>query len=117
MGHRMVALVTTPASQVSTPHFARPFRLGTDGAFAVVEQDSIDDVMQCVEVLVSTEVGSREELPEYGISDPTFTTEVNLSEISQAVDDWEDRATVDINQSVDTRDELLRNVSITVGLA
>lgn len=117
MGHRMVALVTTPASQVSTPHFAKPFRLGTDGAFAVVEQDSLDDVMQCIEVLVSTEIGSREELPGYGITDPTFTTSVDLSEIAQAIDDWEDRASVDINQAVDTRDDLIRNVSLSVGLA
>lgn len=111
----MVAFVTTPASQVTTPHFAWPFQLGADRAFAVVEQDTSDDVTQNVLILVSTQVGSREELPEYGITDPTFSAVVDSEEIISAVTEWEERATVDIQQSLDSANEMIKNVTINIG--
>jgi phage baseplate assembly protein W len=112
----MVAFVTTPAAQVSTPHFAFPFQLGKDGAFQVVEQDSLDEIVQSVQVLVGTQLGSREELPEYGIEDPTFSAPVDVVAIQTSIEEWEDRAAVDIERSMSTVDELLQNVVITIGL-
>jgi phage baseplate assembly protein W len=110
----MVAIVTTFAAAVTTPHFAWPFRLGQGHAFAVVEQDTVEDIEQCVVVLVSTELGSREELPEYGISDPTFTSGVDTTEILAAVDDWEDRAVIELRDGISTRDDLRHDVAVSV---
>ena len=57
---------------MAIPHLRIPFRITSSGAADVVEQDSIDDVAQCVEVLLRTRPGDRPEVPEYGIDEPLF---------------------------------------------
>ncbi len=57
---------------VDTPHFGFPFRV-ENGAVATVEQDSHDEVADCVLTALNTPVGSRIEAPEYGIPDELFT--------------------------------------------
>lgn len=73
------ALTSTP-----TPHFALPFRfLGT--AFAVNEQDTDDDITDCVEAILRTPVGSRVEAPDFGVPDQTFALTVDASIVAAAV--------------------------------
>jgi hypothetical protein len=76
------------------PHFSVPFRL--EGShFAVNEQDSTDDVADCVEMTLRTVEGERRTLPSFGRSDLlVFTTDRDLAQASlqQAVDDAEPRA-------------------------
>jgi phage baseplate assembly protein W len=102
---------------VAVPHFSFPFRLGSSGSFAVVEQDSTDEITDCVQVLLSTEVGTRAELPEYGIDDPSFTQTVDVPGILSAIDDWEPRAQVDVGVDFDDKDELIRHISVNVDTA
>ena len=75
------------------PHFAVPFRV-MNGGVATVEQDSDDDILACVETVLRTPVGNREEQPDFDITDLTFKTdpaEINL-ECQQALDELEPRA-------------------------
>lgn len=53
------------------PHLRWPLQLA-GGMLLAVEQDTIDDVEQCVHVLLSTPVGSRPLAPDIGAADPTF---------------------------------------------
>jgi phage baseplate assembly protein W len=101
-------------ADITVPHFALPFRLAGDGSFAVVEQDSDDEVVQSVEILLRTRVGSRIELPEYGIEDPTFTVVPDIAGILDAIADWEPRAQVTIGDEIDSKDELMHNISVQV---
>lgn len=112
-----MAIVTSPSGQVVTPHFAFPFQIGSDGTFQVVEQDSIEEITGCVQVLIGTELGSREELPEYGIVDPTFANQVDMNEIERVINDWEDRAAVNITDTISSSNELVQNVMIATGLS
>jgi phage baseplate assembly protein W len=74
------------------PHFKIPFKLTTRGA-PTVEQDSFDNVFQCVQAIVSTPRGFRLELPDFGINDPLFTEDgPDTSDITRAIDQWEPRA-------------------------
>jgi phage baseplate assembly protein W len=74
------------------PHFSLPFRFATPQV-AVSEQDSIDEIADCVLAILLTPAGMRIELPEFGIVDPTFQQmPVDLAAISDAVDAWEPRA-------------------------
>lgn len=67
----------------------------TDGRFATVEQDSVDEVAQCVYVVLSYEEGSRPELPDFGIESQLFLQGgVSQDEIRAAVEEWEPRAEV-----------------------
>ena len=84
-------------SLLAIPHLALPFDFGSDGTANVIQQDSLDEVTQCVVVLLSTNVGSRTEMPTYGIADPAFTTVINTAAISQAIATWEPRAQVQVS--------------------
>jgi phage baseplate assembly protein W len=81
-------------ARIDTPKLSFPFRLHANGASAVVvEQDSDDEILDCVEVLLSTEKGSREEAPAYGVEDQSFLEGgANQDQILTAISKWEPRA-------------------------
>lgn len=55
------------------PHFKFPFALSPNGKRAMyVDQDSDDEVMDSVEIILSTVQGERIEMPTYGIPDYVF---------------------------------------------
>ena len=98
------------------PHLASPFRV-VNGAVAVLEQDSIDEIAQCVEVLVSTLVGQRIEVPTYGIPNPVFGQEDGRTSpaIAAAIKKWESRASAAVTDAANDVDELVRNIKINLG--
>lgn len=95
------------------PHFAYPFRLETDpasGALAAVvtEQESADEVADCVTRIVRTPRGFRDELPEFGISDPTFEqTPVDADLLTDELHEWEPRTDLEGVSRIDSLDELI----------
>lgn len=102
------------AGVTDIPHFALPFRF-EGGRAVVVQQDSIDDVATCVEVILRYRQGDRVDLPEFGIPDPTFTEgPIDLAAIERAVEKWEERADVLITEDPDRFDELVRHVLVEV---
>lgn len=79
----------------SIPHLAVPFRLDRRGAARTVEQDTGEDIVSCVRVLLDTRPGERAMVPDYGLADPTFGyLEIN-DDVVEAVQAFEPRATVD----------------------
>jgi hypothetical protein len=101
-------------SHARIPVFAYPFRLGSHGEFTVVEQDSEEDIVTSVSVLVRTARGQRIDLPEYGVSDMTFAVGVNRNEILAAVSRWEPRASAIVGSSNDALDVLIQRVNIDI---
>lgn len=87
-------------NEVETPQFELPFRI--EGTRAVeIEQDSAEEIGDCIETLFRTPLGSVEEEPELGIVDPTFEEHVDLSELQTAVTEWEGRAPTMLEESPD----------------
>jgi phage baseplate assembly protein W len=79
-----------------TPHLALPFRLaGT--SFAVTEQDSPEEIGDCVESILRTPEGSRIDVPAFGRPDDTFTQLGSAGPSAEpyvsAVEEWEPRST------------------------
>lgn len=73
------------------PHFDRPFRL-SGSRFAVVEQDSDEELANCAWAIVSTEIGSREETPDFGVPELPFQGENFVaSALVASVREWEPR--------------------------
>ena len=97
------------------PHFALPFQIVGSTA-ATVEQDSIEDVSACVQVLVSTTVGERVEVPTYGVPDPVFSNvkDATPGNWISAIRKWEPRAATMISDQVSTVDELVRRLRVNV---
>lgn len=94
-----------------SPHFQIPFRLER-GAFAVVEEDSLEEIANCVYAIFATEYDWREEEPGFGITDQTFLQGgANLEELKSAARDWEPRAEL----LAETEwEELVERVRVTV---
>lgn len=60
-----------------------------------VEQDSKDEIAQCLFAIFATQPGDRTELPEFGLASQLFRMGgVDLDELREAVEEWEPRADV-----------------------
>jgi len=71
------------------------------GQWAYVEQDSDEEVANCVRNICAFERGFRIEDPAFGIADPTFTTApIDTADIAEALDAYEERASVQIFQEI-----------------
>jgi phage baseplate assembly protein W len=78
------------------PQFALPFRV-IGGEVVEVEQDSPEEIGQCVEAILRTPEGTRIDEPEFGRPDETFaqlSTDSNATQYVAAVERWEPRASV-----------------------
>ena len=97
---------------VTTPHFALPFRF-IAGTAAVTEQDSTEEVMDCVQAIVRYTHGDRTELPEFGLPDLLFTTgDIDTELIDQLIQEWEPRAESLSEEIPDEYDQTIRHILI-----
>jgi phage baseplate assembly protein W len=100
------------------PHIAVPMRLVGIG-YAVVEQDTTEEVAGCVKVIASFPLGSRDEAPEFGVRPMEFrATPLDVTDLTQACEQYEPRARLSVAQAPqDSADPTAANVQIVVGLA
>jgi phage baseplate assembly protein W len=97
---------------VETPHFALPFRLGgINGGAIVNEQDSDSDITDCIKTIIAFPIGSREELPQFGIPDLLFReiTTDTVSDVRDAVARWETRVDLE-GEDLPTFDEMVKSI-------
>jgi hypothetical protein len=101
---------------VAIPHFDLPFRFGAAGGHAaVVEQNTIQDVRNCVEACIRTEVGSRLYVPIFGISDPVFTNQpVDTVKMEEEVILNEPRAQLTFLSTIDEIDKMISEITVGV---
>lgn len=97
----------------SNPHFSFPFLMTAAGA-ATTEQDSDAEILDCVEVILSTPRGWREDLPEFGLDDPVFGIGIDRQGIHDTVTQWEPRADTIVTSRPDLYDSLIQHVLVNV---
>lgn len=96
------------------PHLRFPLRV-SGGTFETVEQDSIDDIAQCAEIVMKYRVGYRTSIPEFGMPDQAFRQGgANVQEIAAALGRWEPRARALIEADPSLLDELTSRVKVKV---
>jgi hypothetical protein len=99
-------------------HFALPFRWSTLHHAVENVQDSPEDVADCVVAAVLTPLGWRAEQTEFGITDPTFASPVDIEQLISEIEIDEPRARAvlqPIETSEDmTRDEFVANVRVAL---
>lgn len=105
------------ADNVTTPQMDFPprFHIDDDGNVdvAVVEQDSLSDIRNCLQVILRTPIDSREELPEFGVEDPTFRQQpLDPTGLENALNEWEPRANVTVHSFPDANDEAIAHLRI-----
>lgn len=97
---------------VLIPHFDLPFRFGNT-SIVTVEQDSPEDVANCVEAIARTIIGERDDSPDFGIDDLTFSNQPLDTELLTAqILQQEPRATIVIREEPDFITDVL---VLTVG--
>jgi hypothetical protein len=80
------------------PHFSLPFRFAGPQA-AVNEQDSIEEIADCVVAILLCPLGYRIELPDFGLPDPVFSSpSVDAGQMQQVIETWEPRAATTMSQ-------------------
>lgn len=91
----LASVLPSDARGIDTPHFAFPFTFDANGRSIVVQQDTVEDVASCAANVVSFPLGFREDVPSFGVPDPTFkTTPLNTTQIDAGIAKWEPRARV-----------------------
>ena len=96
------------------PHFSLPFRFSTPWA-AVSEQDSLDEIADCVLAILVCPAGYRVELPDFGVPDLTFSAPaVDVDVLRRSVEFWEPRAVAVFDSRPDALDELVARVQTLV---
>lgn len=97
------------------PHFDLPFRFGPDADLVSVEQDSVDEIANCVEVVLRTHPGDRVEDPDFG-SEPLVPDQqpLGLAGVIAAVGEHEPRARLAAEQDPATLLEAAARVGITI---
>lgn len=96
-------------AEVEVAHFSVPFRY-VAGKALVVEQDTLEEIRQCIEAALRTELGFRDEAPDFGTEDTTFqTVPIDTGTLVNQVITSEPRAVeiVDMDQSIHPLDELI----------
>jgi phage baseplate assembly protein W len=100
---------------VSTvPHFSLPFRI-EGGTVATSEQDTLEEIADCVEAVLRTTVGARLELPEFGIPDQSFSLNgADPHAIDAAVQKWEPRAVTAAQANNESLDDFISQITLNV---
>lgn len=105
------------ASDISTPHFALPFRFkdGLGGVSAVVnEQDSYEEIRDCVSAIVRYSKRDRPEAPDFGITPLEFEVEVDTERILEEVQRVEPRVQLIISSFRQSADETIETVIVGI---
>lgn len=99
------------------PRLAWPLRL-VGGRFATVEQDSDDDIAQCIKAIVQTSPGERADLPDMGLADPVFEEQpLDVDALREMVARHEPRAAITATATTDPIDTALAELGIEWGLS
>jgi phage baseplate assembly protein W len=105
------------ARLVDTPHFALPLRY-VNGSAVVNQQDTMDDIADCVLAVCLTTPGDRDEMPDFGFDDPTFGVQpIPLSPFLAQIANWEPRATILATEAQDKLDSAIVNANLNVVVA
>jgi hypothetical protein len=104
-------------SVVETPHFDFPFNLSARGA-DVVEQDTVDDVGNCVVAILNTHITTRDFVPEFGIPDISFRVyPLDADVLLTMIGDQEPRALMTGREQIDRTDNLIDIITIKLHIA
>lgn len=96
------------------PHFDLPLRL-ENGSFVTVEQDTLDDVANCVSAICRFVQGARPEAPKFGIPEQTFLELVDPLSVHAAVITNEPRADITVTRQV--IDGLVQELDVSVSVS
>jgi len=101
-------------SFTTAPHFDLPFRF-SGGKAVEVEQDTDEDIYNCVWAALVTPEGFRPEVPDFGMPDLTFMNQpIDSAFVMQRILASEPRATIVLDEHPDAFDVLIAKLTVNV---
>lgn len=96
------------------PHFEQPFNFGPTGQSPLVcDQESREDILNCVENILRYTIGFREDMPEFGIPDFTFETmPIPLGQIIDAILKFEPRAAPIVAHEISLIEDMVERIRV-----
>lgn len=95
-------------------HFSFPFTI-QNGQMLTCEQDSIEEIQDCVEVLLLTPTGSRLVFPSYGTPELLFSqSPANIPAIINQCNKHEPRAILVLQETLNTLDEKISTIQAQI---
>lgn len=109
-------------AEVQNPHLSLPFRFGgVNGGAFVNEQDSTEDIIQCIETLIAYPIGSHPNVPGFGTPDVLFKSSalapIIPDSLKTAILQWEERARQDMEGEPFLTDDLIQQIVSKVGIS
>lgn len=74
------------------PHLRLPFTIRDDGTVPVVDQDTPEEIDQCVATVLGTRPGERQVVGDFGVDSQLLSRQVDAAAIVQSIVQWEPRA-------------------------
>lgn len=103
-----------PTHAVHVPHFAFPFQI-KGPSVAYTDQDTLDEIANCVAVICLIPQGWFAEDPEFGIPELTFDLQpVGSDDLIPEILQQEPRADLLIREAPDEFDNLIAHIIIAV---
>jgi hypothetical protein len=92
------------------PHLTWPYQLGM-----TVDQDTDDELLASAAVIASTRRGPRDDLPGFGVSDPTFSQgPIDLERLAGELAQADDRLHLDGDEAIDLAAATARTVRLAL---
>ena len=107
-------------NDVRNPHFQLPMRFGgINGGAYMNEQDSGEDIVDCVKAIIAFPVETREDMPEFGIPDLLFQnySPLVVAQVRAAIEQWEARAVFDVDSDFNLTDPAIWGLLISAGVS
>jgi len=105
--------------EVINPHLRLPLQFGgLNGGALVNEQDTPEDIVDCIKAIIAWPVGTRHDMPEFGVPDLLFRVqnELKVQELRNAIEEWEERATIATESGPVLTDDIVWNILIKAGV-
>lgn len=106
-------------NEVLNPHLRLPLQFGgVNGGALVNEEDSEEDITDCLRAIIAYTIGDRADLPDFGIPDLVFMQEsqATISQVRSALSEWEDRAVIDVEGGPSFSDQMIWGLLVKAGI-
>ena len=95
------------------PHLRFPLELDGVGKLRVIEQDSLDDIEQCVLAILRCPLGLSDALPDMGLTyQPFYEGGADVSEIQEQLATYEPRTDALVEEDPDRLNDALAVVNV-----
>jgi hypothetical protein len=96
-------------------HFDLPPRWDRHGHLVTLDQDTEKDVLNCVEAILRTVIGQRDQAPDFGRPDLTFQVQpLDLNQLTDVILEQEPRAFTVLDQHPGILDQMIVNIRAEV---